>query len=71
MDTGLEFSFEAQVGIGAVGEAGKLEREDAACLEKLKKQNFDGHIFIEHENDGKDSVPQVKRNIDFIKAHAK
>lgn len=43
----------------------------AACLEELKKQKFDGHISIEHENDWKNSVPQVKANIDFIKAHAK
>ncbi len=43
----------------------------AACLEELKKQKFDGHISIEHENDWKDSVPQVRANIDFVKAHAK
>jgi len=43
----------------------------AACLEELKKQKFDGHISIEHENDWKDSVPQVKANIDFVKSHPK
>jgi len=43
----------------------------AACLDELKKQKFDGHISIEHENDWKDSVPQVRADIDFIKAHAK
>lgn len=43
----------------------------AACLEELKKQKFDGHISIEHENDWKDNVPQVRANIDFVKAHAK
>ncbi len=43
----------------------------AACLEELKIQKFDGHISIEHENDWKDSVPQVRANIDFVKAHAK
>ena len=43
----------------------------AACLEELKKQKFDGHISIEHENDWKDSVPQVRANIDFVKAHGK
>jgi sugar phosphate isomerase/epimerase len=43
----------------------------AACLEELKRQKFDGHISIEHEADWKDSVPQVKANIDFVKAHAK
>jgi len=43
----------------------------AACLEELKQQKFDGHISIEHENDWKDSVPQVRADIDFVKAHAK
>ena len=43
----------------------------AACLEELKKQKFDGHISIEHENDWMNSVPQVRANIDFVKAHAK
>ena len=43
----------------------------AACLEELKRQKFDGHISIEHENDWKDSVPQVRANIDFVKAHPK
>ena len=43
----------------------------AACLEELKKQKFDGHISIEHENDWNNSVPQVKANIDFVKSHPK
>ena len=43
----------------------------AACLEELKKQKFDGHISIEHENDWKNNVPQVRANIEFVKAHAK
>ncbi len=43
----------------------------AACLDELKKQNFNGHISIEHENNWKDSVPQVRANIDFVKAHGK
>jgi sugar phosphate isomerase/epimerase len=43
----------------------------AACLEELKKQKFDGHISIEHEADWKDSVPQVKANIDYVKSHPK
>ena len=51
--------------------AGKGVVDVAACLEELKKQKFDGHISIEHENDWKDSVPQVRANIDFVKAHAK
>jgi sugar phosphate isomerase/epimerase len=40
----------------------------AACLEELKKQKFDGHVSIEHENDWKNNVPQVRANIDFVKA---
>ena len=51
--------------------AGKGVVDVAACLEELKRQKFDGHISIEHENDWKDSVPQVRANIDFVKAHAK
>jgi sugar phosphate isomerase/epimerase len=51
--------------------AGKGVADVADCLEELKKQKFDGHISIEHENDWKNSVPQVKANIDFVKAHAK
>jgi sugar phosphate isomerase/epimerase len=51
--------------------AGKGVVDVAACLEELKKQKFDGHISIEHENDWKDSVPQVRANIDFVKSHPK
>ena len=51
--------------------AGKGIVDVAACLEELKKQKFDGHISIEHENDWNDSVPQVKANIDFVKSHPK
>lgn len=43
----------------------------AACLDELKKQKFNGHISIEHENDWHNSVPQVRANIDFVKAHGK
>jgi sugar phosphate isomerase/epimerase len=43
----------------------------AACLEELKKQKFDGHISVEHEADWKDSVPQVRAHIDFVKARPK
>lgn len=42
-----------------------------ACLEELKKQKFDGHISIEHENEWKDNVPQVKAAIDYVKANPK
>ena len=48
--------------------AGKGVVDVAACLDELKKQNFNGHISIEHENDWKDSVPQIKESIDFTKA---
>jgi hypothetical protein len=34
----------------------------------LKKQRFDGHISVEHENDWKDNVSHVKADIDFVKA---
>lgn len=51
--------------------AGKGVVDVAACLDELKRQKFDGHISIEHEADWKDSVPQVKANIDFVKARPK
>lgn len=60
-----------KMGNAAVVVAGKGVVDVAACLEELKKQKFDGHISIEHENDWKNNVPQVKANIDFVKAHAK
>ena len=61
----------ATFGNAPVVVAGKGVVDVAACLEELKAQNFNGHISIEHEADWKDSVPQVKANIDFVKAHAK
>ena len=61
----------ATFGEAPVVVAGKGVVDVAACLEELKKQNFDGHISIEHEADWKDSVPQVRADIDFVKAHAK
>ena len=42
-----------------------------ACLDELMKQKFDGHISIEHENEWKDNVPQVKAAIDYVKANPK
>lgn len=42
-----------------------------ACLEELKKQKFDGHISVEHENHWNDSVPHVKAAIDYVKANPK
>lgn len=61
----------ATFGEAPVVVAGKGVVDVTACLEELKKQKFDGHISIEHENDWNDSVPQVKANVDFVKAHAK
>lgn len=43
----------------------------AACLEELKKQKFDGHISVEHENEWTNNVPQVRADIDFVKARPK
>ena len=51
--------------------AGKGVCDIDGCLKELIRQKFDGHISVEHENDWKDSVPQVKHNIDFVKARAK
>jgi sugar phosphate isomerase/epimerase len=67
----VHFKDKKDFGNSPVVVAGTGVVDNAACLEELKKQKFDGHISIEHENDWKDSVPQVKHNIDFIKAHAK
>ena len=61
----------AAVGDAPVVVAGQGVVDVAACLEELKKQKFDGHLSIEHENDWTNSVPQVRADIDFIKAHAK
>ncbi|MEZ5329292.1 MAG: sugar phosphate isomerase/epimerase [Verrucomicrobiales bacterium] len=61
----------ADVGNAPVVVAGTGVVDVAACLDELKKQNFNGHISIEHEADWDDSVPQVKANIDFIKNHGK
>jgi len=58
-------------GNAAVVVAGKGVVDVAACLEELGKQDFNGHISIEHKNDWNDSVPQVKANIDFVKSHPK
>ncbi len=61
----------AKNGKAEVVVAGEGVVDVAACLEELKKQKFDGHISIEHENDWKDNVEQVKANIDFVKSHPK
>jgi sugar phosphate isomerase/epimerase len=61
----------ATTGEAPVVVAGQGVVDVAACLEELKNQKFDGHISIEHEADWKDSVPQVRANIDFVKARPK
>jgi sugar phosphate isomerase/epimerase len=61
----------AKMGPAEVVVAGKGVADIAGCLEELKKQKFDGHISIEHENDWKDNVQHVKHNIDFVKSHPK
>lgn len=61
-----EFGHKATVVV-----AGKGVVDVDGCLAELKRQKFDGHISVEHENDWKDSVPQVKANIDFVKERAK
>lgn len=58
----------ADYGNAPVVVAGTGVVDVAACLEELDKQNFNGHISIEHEADWDDSVPQVRANIDFVKA---
>ncbi len=61
----------AAFGNAAVVPAGKGVVDVAACLEELKKQKFDGHISIEHENDWDNNVPQVKESIDYVKSNPK
>lgn len=61
----------AAYGNAPVVVAGKGVVDVDACLKELIRQKFDGHISIEHEADWKDSVPQVKADIDFVKARAK
>lgn len=61
----------ASFGNAPVVVAGQGVVDVAACLNELQKQKFAGHISIEHENDWKDNVPQVRADIDFIKAHAR
>ena len=61
-----EFGHKATVVV-----AGKGVVDVDGCLAELKRQKFDGHISVEHEADWDNSVPQVKHNIDFVKARAK
>lgn len=53
---------------GVVVPAGKGVVDVAACIAELKKQNFQGHFSVEHENDWKDSVPKIKESIEFTRA---
>jgi len=61
-----EFGHKASVVV-----AGKGVVDVDGCLKELIRQKFDGHISVEHEADWENSVPQVKADIDFVKAHAK
>ncbi len=67
----VHFKDKAATGGAPVVVAGKGVVDTAACLEELKKQKFDGHLSIEHEADWMNSVPQVREDIEFIKAHGK
>lgn len=51
--------------------AGEGVVDVTACLDELKKQKFDGNISIEHENQWDNNVPEVRADIDFVKAHGK
>ena len=53
---------------GVVVPAGKGVVDVAACVAELKKQNFKGHVSIEHENDWMDSVPKIKESVVFTRA---
>jgi sugar phosphate isomerase/epimerase len=53
---------------GVVVPAGEGVVDVAACIAELKKQNFQGHFSVEHENNWKDSVPHVKKTIEFTRA---
>lgn len=68
---GVHLKDKASNGNAEVVVAGKGVVDVAACLEELKAQNFDGNISVEHENNWKDNVPQVRANIDFVKARGK
>ncbi len=61
----------ADYGHAPVVVAGQGVVDMDACIKELIRQKFDGHISVEHENDWKDNVQQVKHNIDFVKQRAK
>ena len=43
--------------------------EIKACLDELKKQGFEGNISIEYESKWTESVPDVTKCIDFVRAY--
>jgi sugar phosphate isomerase/epimerase len=53
---------------GVVVPAGKGVVDVAGCIAELKKQGFKGHFSIEHENDWKNNVPQIKESLEYTKA---
>ena len=65
---GVHLKDKAANGPAPVVVAGKGVVDVASCLEELKRQKFNGNISIEHENDWDDNVPQVRANINFVKA---
>jgi sugar phosphate isomerase/epimerase len=40
-------------------------------LKELKREKFDGYISIEYENNWTNSVPDIKRCIDFVRSNAR
>jgi sugar phosphate isomerase/epimerase len=58
----------ATTGNAAVVVAGKGVVDVGACLDELRKQGFNGNISVEHENDWDNSVPQVRADIEFVRA---
>ncbi len=68
---GVHLKDKAKNGEAPVVVAGTGVVDVEACLEELKKQKFEGNISVEHENDWKDNVGQVRANIDFVKARGK
>jgi len=68
---GVHLKDKAAKGEAPVVVAGKGVVDVEACIEELKKQNFDGNFSVEHENDWKDNVNQVRANLDFIKARGR
>ena len=40
-----------------------------ACLDELKKQGFDGNISIEYEYNWENSLPEINKCIDFVRAY--